>query len=140
MEDRYEHIDLIVKVRADGVSWFDCLHDYITQDCDSVRIDPDDEDSDWTPCSCGMESMGGMTGTLQACYDHQTNLGQGLQPIDVARAIISLVEHTYNSLGTDEEQKAAENVIRVITWAHKEIEFEAYFENREWENEEDATT
>jgi len=128
MEEKFEHVDLIVKCRADGVAWFDVIHDYITQDCDSVRLEDDEEGFEqWTPCSCGMESMGGMSGTLQQCYDHTTHLGQGLQPFDVARAIISLTEHSFNSLGTHEEQIEAENVIRVLKWARSEIKFEGYF-------------
>lgn len=130
-EDRYEHIELIVKTRSDGESWFDVIHDFMTKDCDSVRLEDDAEGFEqWSTCQCGMEHMSGMGGTLKQCYDHSTDLGRGIQPIDVARAIISLTNHTFNSLGNDKEQKEAENVIKIIRWAHSEIEFEEYFENR----------
>lgn len=130
--DRYEHIELIVKSRQDGTSWFDVIHDYITQDCDSVQIDPDDEDSDWTPCKCGMEHMGGMGGTLQQCYDHSTNLGQGVQPIDVARVIIFLTDPARAPYVSPADRS------KILTWAFSEVEFEEYFENREWENEDET--
>lgn len=130
-EDQYEHIELIVKARPDGESWFDVIHDYLTQDCDSVRLEDDEEGFEqWSPCHCGMEHMSGMGGTLKQCYNHTTDLGGGIQPIDVARAIISLTNRSFNSLGTHEEQLEAKNVIRIIKWAHGEIEFEEYFDSK----------
>lgn len=129
--DRYEGIELIVKSRPDGESWFDLIFDFIAADCQG---DPESEEN---TCTCGLESMGGSGGTLEQCFAWSTSVGHGLQPIDLARAIVHLTERTFNSLGTHEEQIAAEYVIRGIQWARKEIEFEEYFENREWENEEE---
>ena len=130
-EDRYEHIELIVKARPDGQNWFDVIHDFITKDCDSVQLEDDEEGFEqWSPCHCGMEHMSGMIGgTLQQCYDNTTNLGQGLQPIDVARVIIffSDVARAPYVDWADRD--------KVISWAKKEIEFEEYFKNRGWENE-----
>lgn len=134
-EDRYEHIELIVKSRPDGEDWFDVIHDYITKDCDSVpvRLEDDEEGFEqWTPCHCGMESMSGMSGTLQQCYDHSTSLGQGVQPIDVARALVALSDYKFDTYNINPTAKA-------VAWARKEIEFEKYFENREWEKEEDES-
>lgn len=133
-EDRYEHIELIVKTRFDGEAWFDVLHDYITKDCQGSGGDcvTEDEDSDCDdhehtelfPCTCGMEHMSGMGGTLQQCFDYSASVSKDLKYIDLAHAIVSLTNYSYNSLGTHEEQIAAERVIKAINWAHREIEFE----------------
>lgn len=129
-EDRYEGIELILKSRADGISWFDVISDYITQDCDSVQLEDDEEGFEqWSPCSCGMEYMGGSGGTLDQCYKWSTNLGQGLQPIDVARVVVFLA-NAARAPYADAALRA-----KVISWAHYEIEFEEHFENREWEND-----
>lgn len=65
-EDRYEHIDILVKKPAEGDSWFDRIFDLISETCDSVE----DENGEWSECSCGMQSMGGSEGTLDQCYEH----------------------------------------------------------------------
>lgn len=116
-EDRYEHIELIVKTRSGNVSWFDSIFDFITQDCQGTT----DEEGD--SCTCGMEYMSGAGGTLQQCYDHQTNLGQGVQPIDVARLIIFL------SSPTDAPYVPPADRSKILTWAFSEVEFEERFEN-----------
>lgn len=121
-EDRYEAIELILKSRPDGAAWFDVIFDMITESCEGTDSDEDD-------CTCGMEMMGGSGGTLKQCYDYTTTVGYKLQPIDLARAIVALNERRYGDVATE----------KVIEWAQKEIEFEAYFENREWENEEDES-
>jgi hypothetical protein len=131
-EDRYEHLELIVKSRPDGESWFNVIHDFITKDCDSVRLEDDAEGFEqWSPCQCGMEHMSGMSGTLQQCYDHSTNLGGGVQPIDVARALVALSDYKF-------DMNNINPIARAVAWARKEIEFEEYFENREWENEDEG--
>lgn len=79
-DDRYESIEIIVKARQEGESWFDVISDYITQDCeggggdclveDSDESDCDDhEHTELFPCTCGMESMGGTSGTLDQIYE-----------------------------------------------------------------------
>lgn len=130
-ENRYEGIELILKSRTDGESWFDYLFDLLTVDCEG---DPESEEN---TCTCGLEHMSGSGGTYDEVMAWTTTVGHKLQPIDLARAIIHLTKHNFNSLGTHEEQIAADCVIKAIKWAHKEIEFEEYFENREWENEEE---
>lgn len=128
-EDRYEVLELIVKTRTreDGQTWFDIIHDFITQDCDSVEL----EDGEWSACSCGMESMGGMTGTLDQCFAWSTNVGQGLQPIDLARTLIFLANPDSAPYVVPAERA------KILDWAQKEVDFEKYFENREWEDDED---
>lgn len=120
-EDRYEALNLIVKARSDGQSWFDVIHDYITESCEGTDSDEDD-------CTCGMESMSGaVEQTLEQAYAYTTTVGSGLQPIDLARAIIDLADGFEPDTPT----------LKVIEWAKKEIEFEEYFENREWETEDE---
>lgn len=127
-EDRYEQISLIVKERMDGESWFDIIFDYIAGDCeggggDCLIAEDDESDCDdhehdkIIPCSCGMESLGGTSGTLDQCYKATTNVGQGLQPIDLAYAIMGL--HT----GMRDE-----NISKVLKWAEDEIKFEEWSE------------
>lgn len=80
-EDRYEALELIIKVREDGVSWFDIITDLISEDCeggggDCIVEDHNCDDNDGDdceydeviPCTCGLESAGGMTGTLSQCF------------------------------------------------------------------------
>lgn len=64
-EDRYEALDMIIKVREDGQTWFDIISDLITETCEG------DPDSIENSCTCGLEAMGGTTGTLDQCYRHQ---------------------------------------------------------------------
>lgn len=59
-QERYEAINIIIKARADGKPWFDVIFDMITEDCEG------DEEK---PCTCGLESAGGSTGTLKQCYE-----------------------------------------------------------------------
>ena len=120
-EDRYEALEMIIKVREDGVSWFDYLFDVIAGECEG---DPESEEN---TCTCGMESMGGCSGTLDQCYEWTTNVAAKISPIMIARAVVALWERRYGDEDTD----------KIIEWAKHEIEFEEYFENREWENEEE---
>lgn len=137
-DDRFEHLDMIIKSKPEGPSWFDILSDYISQDCQGSGGDCIIEEGDYSdcddhehtelfPCTCGMESMGGTAGTLQQCYDAAENVGHGLKLIDLARAIVALTDRSYNTMGTHEEQLEAELVIKAITWAHSEIDFEDSF-------------
>jgi len=113
--DRYEAISLIVKQREDGQSWFDCLYDLVTKDCKS------DPELDENTCTCGMETMGGMSGTLEQCYDHQLNITRDISPIMVARAVCFLVDGTLVEGDNELTDK-------VIKWARKEIEWEDNWE------------
>lgn len=65
-EDRYEAVEMILKVRKDGISWFDFFFDLITEECEG---DPESDDA--STCTCGMETMGGSSGTLDQCYRSQ---------------------------------------------------------------------
>ncbi len=78
-EERYEAIEMIIKSREDGRSWFDVIEEIISQDCtggggDCILAAGEDSDCDdhehteLFPCTCGLESMGGTSGTLQQCY------------------------------------------------------------------------
>lgn len=65
-EDRYEAFEIIIKSRDDGLSWFDIFVDMVTETCQGTS-EPD-ENGNYEGCTCGMESAGGMTGTLAQCY------------------------------------------------------------------------
>lgn len=121
-EDHYETVEMVLKSREDGVSWFDYFFDLITENCEG---DPESEEND---CTCGLETMGGSGGTLEQCYEYGQNLAAGISPIMVAQTIMSLWESRYGDPDTTD---------KVIEWARKEIEFEDWFENRLWEEEED---
>lgn len=60
-EDQFEAIELIVKKRPDGETWFDVLLDLIAKDCKGSETDP---------CTCGLESLAGTSGTLEHCWNH----------------------------------------------------------------------
>lgn len=142
-EDRYEQIELILKSRPDQAYWFDVISDYISQDCEGSGgdciVEEDNYDSDCDdhehtelfPCTCGMEYMGGTAGTLKQCYEASTRLGQGLQPIDVARVIDFFADPQQSKYVSPEDR------LKVIKWAKSEIEFEESFENSVEQDDED---
>lgn len=123
-EDRYESIEMIIKSREDGVSWFDYFFDLITENCQGKA------ESDENDCTCGLETLGGSGGTLDQCHEYQTNIVAGISPLMVAQAITFLVDGT----NSKEQNKLIDKIVK---WAREEIRFEEYFENREWENEEE---
>lgn len=127
LPDRYEHIDMILKSRPEGPSWFDLLFDFIAQDCqggggDCIVEEDDESDCDnhdheeVLPCTCGMESMGGTQGTLQQCFDATENVGKGLKLIDLARALVVLAGGGTSS-----------NTDKALEWANSEINFEDHW-------------
>lgn len=120
-EDHYEVIELVVRSREDGQTWFDIIFDLISEGCE---LNPTE-----SGCSCGLESMGGSGGTLEQCYNWSNGLAAGISPIMVARALVAL----------SNEQGDYDNVRKCLDWALKEIKCEEYFENRKWgdEDEED---
>jgi hypothetical protein len=122
--ERYETVELVIKSRSDGRSWFDVIYDLVTEECQG--------DGDEKECTCGLQTMGGSGGTLEQCYDYSTTVGDGLQPIDLARTIDYLAVSRDALLGAIPEE-----VIKVIDWAEKEIAFEDYFENKGWETEDE---
>lgn len=61
-EEKFEVINITIKAPVDGESWFDRIMDFITADC---------QGGDEGGCTCGLETMGGMTGTLEQCFDHE---------------------------------------------------------------------
>lgn len=83
-EDRYEAFEIIIKAREDGQSWFDIFVDMVTETCeggggDCILTEGEmsgdanfdcnvHEHTEIISCTCGMESAGGMTGTLAQCY------------------------------------------------------------------------
>jgi hypothetical protein len=128
-EARYEIIELTVKAREDGESWFEVLHDYITQDCQGTPYD-EETDEDGDPCTCGLEMMSSSGGTLEQCYAWSTSLGRGVQPIHVARALV----HMHKKL-SDASIGVSEDTYDIVKWAESEIEFEEKWDN--WTPEED---
>jgi hypothetical protein len=129
-EDRYENLEITVKCREDGQSWFEVIHDFITKDCQGTPYN-EETGEDGDPCTCGLETMGGHEGTLDECYAWSTSLGRGIQPIDVARALIYLAE-TWNALDIKDD-----GVNKVLDWAQKEIEFEEHWNDPIEEEEEE---
>lgn len=118
MEDKYELVEIIVRSRDDGVNWFEIFFDLISENCQGVRFDETGEEGD--TCTCGLEYMGGTSGTLQQCYDSSTSVGQNLQPIDLARALVALSDYQFDTYNMNPTAKA-------VAWARKEIEFEESF-------------
>ena len=57
-EDRYESLELIIKAREDGQTWFDIIMEIVSGDCNGEE------------CTCGLESAGGSSGTLDQCFRH----------------------------------------------------------------------
>lgn len=127
-EDRYEALELIVKVRQDGESWFNIISDLITSDCQGGGGDclvengdesdcDDHEHSEEFPCTCGLESMGGSTGTLDEAYRHQGIANDIVGPINKAdlELILDYVRATGNTQPFD-VRKVAEKLRKECTW------------------------
>lgn len=110
-EDRYESLDMIIKVREDGVSWFDMIHDLITEHCQG---DPESEEN---TCTCGLESMGGSTGTLDQCYRHQGIADDLVGPVNKEDLLLVLDFFARSShLKTLGEYEAAKRLRNECTW------------------------
>lgn len=95
-EDRYEHIDILIKTPAEGDAWFDRLFDFITSFCTD---DPEEE------CRCGMESMGGSAGTLDQCYDHMRiteKWANDVQTDDLKLILFWINEHGFPTAEVEE--------------------------------------
>lgn len=126
-EDRYENLEITIKCRDDGQSWFEVIHDFITEDCQGSPYE-EETGLDGHPCTCGLEAMGGHEGTLDECFAWSTSVGKGLQPIDLAYALVHLFE------GND---FPLENLAKVMEWARHEIEFEEHWNDPIEEDEEE---
>lgn len=111
---KYESINLTVRVRADGQSWFDILGDLISADCQGI-LDNDH-------CTCGLEFMGGMVGTLEQCYESDTAVGNGLHHLDLAKTIIALSEGKGGNWSPPRQSPSSPD--KVIEWARNEIDSE----------------
>lgn len=111
MEDRYEAISLIVKVRDDGENWFDIIADLISENCEG---EPDD---DTKPCTCGLESMGGCTGTLDQCFRHHGIADDLVGPVNKEDLLLILDFFARSShLKTLDEYEAAKRLRKECTW------------------------
>jgi hypothetical protein len=106
-EDRYEALELIVKSRQDGKSWFDIIYDLIASNCQGSEEDA---------CTCGLETMGGTGGSLDQCYkyiridDDKVEVGKEdllkvLNFLDTEKGPMSVVVHD-----------AAERMRKECTW------------------------
>lgn len=109
-EDRYEHIDILIKAPTEGDSWFDRIFDLVTSFC-----------SDEGECTCGMESMGGSSGTLDQCYDHMRISEKWVQ--DVRTDDLKLILFWMNEFGfpTAEVAEAYERLHKEAYW-HDDFE------------------
>jgi hypothetical protein len=121
MEDRYEHIDILIKSPAGEESWFDRLFDFITSFC-----------SDEGECTCGMESMGGSGGTLDQCYEHMRITEKWAQ--DVLADDLKLALHRLSAdTGMDDE---AYDRLRKAAYWHDD--FNERYSNLEDDEEEET--
>lgn len=126
-EPRYEAIEIIIRERTDGVSWFDYFFDRITENCEGTGTQ--DEEGNWDDCSCGLETMGGSSGTLEQCYEYGTNVAPGISPLMLAEVIEALYDG-----------RPHESTKKVREWARHEIEVEEWFNNLEDEDAEEEET
>lgn len=105
-EDVYEVFEILIKTRSDGQSWYDVIDEFISDSSGETEEDG--------VCTCGLVSMGGMSGTLDQCFAWGTTVGHGLKYIDLAEAIVAL----------DSGEDIGENVEAVVEWAKAEVTFE----------------
>lgn len=107
-EDRYEAIEMLIKSRSGEPSWFDIIFDYISQDCQGSE----EEGS----CTCGMESMGSTSGTIDQCWKY---LGIDDDKVTVMKADLQKVLNFVTLTGRSQPihvREAAERLSKEITW------------------------
>lgn len=131
-DDRYESIELIVKARLDGESWFDIISELISSDC---------EGTDDIPCSCGLESMGGSQGTLEQCYDHLriSETWTTVKTQDVKKILNAVSKNIRTVHLTEDELYAIQRVRKEAYWHD---EFDEWLEQKRqepgyWDDDED---
>lgn len=103
MSKIYEAIQIVIEHKEGADSWFDKISDLIAGECGDGGNE----------CTCGLESMGGSSGTLEQCFDSMSTVGGSLQPVDLARVIVAL------AAGNNTPPKYD----RVVEWAESEIRF-----------------
>lgn len=107
-EPRYESLEIIVKERADGESWFDIISEVISKDC---------EGSDETDCTCGLESMGGCSGTLDQCYRSHGIADDLVGPVNKADLLLVLDYLLLTQYHNDDATyEAAKRLRNECTW------------------------
>lgn len=123
-EDRYETVDFIVKARTDGTTWFDVIFDLITANCEG---DPESEEN---TCTCGLESMGGSSGTLDQCYRHIGIADDLVGPVNKDDLLLILNTLNPNELNHSPEViEAYKRLYKECTWWDETLE--------RWANEEE---
>jgi len=130
-EPKYEVINILVKLPAEGDSWYDRIFDLITSTCEEVDWDNVAEDYE---CPCGMQSMGGYVGTLDGCYDHERlsekwAFDVEAQDLKDVLAIIDTLPHVANILG--------ETYTRLHKAAYWHEEFQAWVDSLDDEEEDE---
>ncbi len=108
-EERYESIEMIIKARKDGKEWHDIIFDLITAECEG---DPESEEN---TCTCGLESMGGSSGTLDQCYRHIGIADDLVGPVNKDDLMLVLSHLDLKHL-TEEVKEAAKRLSNECTW------------------------
>lgn len=129
-EDRYEAFEIIIKARQDGQSWFDVFVDQVTETCEG-GLQPDGSEAS---CTCGMESAGGMTGTLDQCYKW-TGIDDDKVTVDKAD-LLKLLRNPYVIIAA-QEPDIAEVADRLMKECTSWDDFLASIEDYEDDEEDD---
>lgn len=121
-EDRYETFEFIIRERSreDGESWFDKVHDFLTENCEPVL----DENGEAIDCTCGMISGGGFSGTLDGCYDH-TRVSEKWATVTTEDLKRILLKVAYT--GLDDEEREAFNRLKDEAYWHDN--FQTWLDN-----------
>lgn len=132
MEDRYEHIDILIKTPVEGDSWFDRIFDLVTSECQGTPYN-EETDEDGDPCTCGMESMGGSSGTLDQCYEHMRITEKWAQDVltDDLKLILEAFDHApwIDGFGTSEMNRVQEAYERLRKAAYWHDDFNEWVAN-----------
>lgn len=130
-EEKYESIELTIKARSteEGESWFDVIHDFLTANCTETF----DENGDINGCTCGLQSMGGFTGTLDQCYEHQ-RLSENWATVKSADLKMILLKVAY--MGLNDEEREAFNRLKEEAYWHDN--FQEWLDNLPDEEEEEC--
>lgn len=106
-EEKFEVINITIKAPVDGESWFDRVMDFITADC---------QGGDEGGCTCGLETMGGMTGTLEQCFEHERLTEKWAFDVEAAdlKMILDLVNP--EALQFDLVKQAHERLRKAAYW------------------------
>lgn len=121
-EERYEHIDILIKAPEGDDSWFDRISELIESYCSEGE------------CTCGLESMGGGAGTLDQCYDRMRLSEEWADSVKAADLKFFLGLISSHFMLNEEEDEVFQRLYKAAYWHD---EFNEWLESINEDEEDD---